>query len=34
MQFEGFVRALVSVPKSELDKREAQYQRRKPSAKK
>ena len=27
-QFEGFVKQVVSVPKAELNKREAQYQRK------
>jgi hypothetical protein len=33
-RFEQFVKELVAVPKSELDKREAEYQREKKAAKK
>ena len=33
-RFEQFVKELVSVPKSELDKREAEYQRKKLAEKK
>ncbi len=33
-RFERFVKELVAVPKSELDKREAEYQRKKTAEKK
>jgi hypothetical protein len=33
-RFEQFVKELVAVPKSELDKREAEYQRKKHAEKK
>jgi hypothetical protein len=32
--FERFAKALIAVPKSEIDKREAEYQRHKKAAKK
>jgi len=33
-RFEDFTRRLISVPKSEIDKREAEYQKHKKSGKK